>query len=103
MLKLIYLASLMVISSLLFVFSKDGNGPICKQQAQGIIQQVSDSAGIYLAIFTDQGERLNPISLTENVVLTAGKRVNVSYNIDSSAQIPVAGIPVHIGSVTYLP
>jgi len=103
MLKLIYLASLMVISLILFVCSKDTTLPVCKERATGIVHQISDSNGIYLAIITEEGKELKPVSIRENVILTEGKKVKVMYNIDSTANSSPNAVPVHIGSVTYLP
>ncbi|MCC7524046.1 MAG: hypothetical protein IT250_04440, partial [Chitinophagaceae bacterium] len=43
-----------------------------------------------------------PSSINEDVVLTAGQKVNVCYNIDSSKFTPEQHtLPVHIRAISY--
>ncbi|PWU03228.1 MAG: hypothetical protein C5B52_03920 [Bacteroidetes bacterium] len=103
MIKVIYLACLMTTSFLLFVFSKGTEAIPCRHHSVGTIKEVSEGSKVFLTIVTESGEQLRAISLKENVILTSGRRVDVAYNIDSSNIASGNFIPVHIGSVTYLP
>ena len=104
MIKFLYVVSLGITSFLLFIFSKEKEDFVCNNQASGRIELIADSTGSYLGVITNQNMILQPSSLSENIVLAAGQKVTVCYNVDSvkysSAPVP---LPVHIKSVSYIP
>lgn len=104
MIKFLYVVSLGITSFLLFIFSKEKEEMVCSNQASGTVALITDSSGRnYLGIVTDQELALHPSSMTEDIVLAAGQKVVICYNIDSSKYSPDnIAIPVHIKSVNYL-
>lgn len=102
MIKFLYVVSLGITSFLLFIFSKEKNEPVCNNQVSGMITLISDSTGSFLGVITDEDLTLRPSSINEDVVLTAGQKVNVCYNIDSSKFTPEQHtLPVHIRAISY--
>ncbi|MGN6491415.1 MAG: hypothetical protein ACTHLE_05415 [Agriterribacter sp.] len=105
MLKITYVIFLAVTSLLLFVFSKEKKGSsACVYEAIGSINLIKDSTESYLAVVTQDGSLIRPSSMDEEVVLAAGQKVSICYNIDSvklSAHPPY--LPVHIQNITYRP
>ncbi|MCC6289461.1 MAG: hypothetical protein IT249_16400 [Chitinophagaceae bacterium] len=103
MIKFVYIASLAIMSFLLFIFSKDKVDVVCNSKATGKIEFIKDSSRNYLGIVTDENKILYPSSMSEEVVLAAGQRVVICYSIDSSLykseQHP---LPVYIGSISYV-
>ncbi|MCO5235203.1 MAG: hypothetical protein M9933_02955 [Chitinophagaceae bacterium] len=104
MIKFLYIVFLGVTSFLLFIFSKEKEEIGFKNQTSGTVTLVTDSTGQhFLGIITDQGVTLHPSTLTEDVVLTAGQKVLIGYNVDSLKYSSESGaLPVHIKSVNYL-
>lgn len=104
MIKFVYVVSLSVMSFLLFIFSKDKDSVVCKNQASGKIELITDASGSHLAIITEDHKILQPSSMNEDIVLAAGQKVTIGYNIDSSALTGSTGtIPVHIQAISYMP
>lgn len=103
MVKFLYIVFLGTTSFLLFIFSKEKEEIISKNQAAGIVTLIKDSSqNCFLGIVTDQNITLHPSSLNEDAVLAAGQKVIVGYNIDSSLVTSENNIiPVHIKSVRY--
>ncbi|MGN6435534.1 MAG: hypothetical protein ACTHMM_03335 [Agriterribacter sp.] len=105
MLKLAYVIFLATTSMLLFIFSKEKKSTsVCAHEVTGSINLIKDSTESYLAIVTQDGRLLRPSSMNEEVVLAAGQKVSVCYNIDSTK---LSGhpsyLPVHIQAINYRP
>ncbi|MBX3255937.1 MAG: hypothetical protein KF862_17515 [Chitinophagaceae bacterium] len=104
MLKFAYVLFLAITSFLLFIFSKEKHIMPCKNEISGSISLITDSAGSYLAIVTTNNTILRPYSMNEDIVLAAGQKVKICYNIDSAQIIPGKNtLPVHIEAITYQP
>ncbi len=103
MVKFLYVVFLSTTSFFLFIHSKEKEEINSKNQAVGIVRLITDSTeNCFLGIVTDQNITLHPSTLNEDAVLTAGQKVIVGYNVDSSMynndnQV----IPVHIKSIRY--
>ena len=101
MLKFLYVVSLGITSFLLFIFSKEKDEFVCNNQASGKIELITDSSGSYLGIITDHNI-LQPFSMSEDIILAAGQKVTICYNVDSSKYTPAAvSAPVSIKSISY--
>ena len=103
MIKFLYVVSLGITSFLLFIFSKEKDDFICNNQASGKIELITDSLGSYLGIITEHNKILQPSSMSEDIILAAGQKVTVCYNVDSSKYTPAAvSLPVSIKSISDL-
>ncbi|MBX2920987.1 MAG: hypothetical protein KF746_02255 [Chitinophagaceae bacterium] len=104
MLKFAYAVFLTIASFLLFIFSKEKTTISCKNEVNGTISLITDSTGNYLAVVSADNKILRPSSMNENIILAAGQKVRICYNIDSVNIIPGnPSIPVHIEAITYQP
>lgn len=102
MIKFLYVVSLGITSFLLFIFSTEKDELVCNNQASGTITLITDSSGSYLGIVTEKDVILRPASINHGIVLAAGQRVTVCYNIDSTKLSPLQStVPAHINSVIY--
>jgi hypothetical protein len=103
MIKFVYVVSLAITSFLLFIFSKEKNTIICKDQAVGKIELIKDSARNFLGVVTNDNKVLYPSSMGEDVVLAVGQKAVICYAVDSAAFISEeVPIPVHIATISYL-
>ena len=104
MIKFLYVVSLGITSFLLFIFSKEKDHFVCNNQADGTIALITDSTGSYLGVITEQDKVLHPSSMSDDIILAAGQKVTICYNVDSSKYVPDnASVPVIIKSISYLP
>lgn len=104
MIKFLYVVSLGITSFLLFIFSKEKNDFVCNNQADGTIALITDSTGSYLGVITEQDKVLHPSSMSDDIILAAGQKVTICYNVDSSKYVPDnVSVPVIIKSISYLP
>lgn len=98
------MVSLGITSFLLFIFSKEKNDFVCNNQADGTIALITDSTGSYLGVITEQDKVLHPSSMSDDIILAAGQKVTICYNVDSSKYVPDnVSVPVIIKSISYLP
>ena len=98
------MVSLGITSFLLFIFSKEKDDFVCNNQADGTIALITDSTGSYLGVITEQDKILHPSSMSDDIILAAGQKVTICYNVDSSKYVPDnVSVPVIIKSVSYLP
>lgn len=98
------MVSLGITSFLLFIFSKEKDDFVCNNQADGTIALITDSTGSYLGVITEQDKVLHPSSMSDDIILAAGQKVTICYNVDSSKYVPDnVSVPVIIKSVSYLP
>lgn len=103
MIKFVYVASLAIMSFLLFIFSKDKEEVRCKERITGNVEIIKDSLHSYMGIITEDNKILFPSSMSDEVVLVAGQKVTICYTVDSSSINPEKErIPVHIESISYL-
>ncbi len=103
MIKFVYIVSLAIASFLLFIFSKEKDEIVCRNKATGKIELIKDSSRSYLGIVTDDRKILYPSSMSEEVILAAGQKVTICYEVDSSAVTAKdAPVPVHIETIHYL-
>lgn len=103
MIKFLYVVSLGIISFLLFIFSGEKDERVCNNQVSGKIELITDSTGSYLGIITEHNNILQPSSMNEDIILAAGQKVTICYNIDSSKYVPAAvSVPVSIKSISYV-
>jgi hypothetical protein len=99
----VYVVSLAITSFLLFIFSREKNTIICKEQAVGKIELIKDSAGNFLGVVTADNKILYPSSMGEDVVLAVGQKAVICYAVDSAAFISEkAPVAVHIETISYL-
>lgn len=104
MIKFLYVVSLGITSFLLFIFSKEKDDFVCNNQADGTIALITDSTGSYLGVITEQDKVLHPSSMSDDIILAAGQKVTICYNVDSSKYVPDnVSVPVIIKSISYLP
>ena len=103
MIKFLYVVSLGITSFLLFIFSKEKDDFVCNNQTAGTITLITDSTGSYLGVITEQDKVLHPSSMSDDIILAAGQKVSICYDIDSSkyAQDNVS-VRVIMKSVSYL-
>ncbi|HTN07913.1 hypothetical protein [Agriterribacter sp.] len=103
MIKFLYVVSLGITSFLLFIFSKEKDDFVCDNQVSGTIALITDSTGSYLGLITEEDKVLHPSSMSEDIILAAGQKVTICYNVDSSKYVPEnVSVPVNIKSVSYL-
>ncbi len=104
MIKFLYVVSLGITSFLLFIFSKEKDDFVCNNQVSGTIALITDSTGSYLGVITEEDKILHPSSMNEDIILAAGQKVTICYNVDSSKYMPAnVSVPVNIKSVSYHP
>ncbi len=100
MVKLIYGAMLMLLSSAAFLFSKEKDDLPCKQSLVGVVKEMKTDNAIYLCIETPDQKILFTSIENENVVLAAGAKVRVCYD---SAGTQMDHPRIRINHVSYLP
>jgi len=101
MLKLIYAAALVLLSSAAFLFSKEKEQYNCDKSVNGIVRELRDEQGFFLFIEADDKKTYFPLIDNEDVVLASGAKVKVCYSEtpNSSHGKPV----IRINHVSYLP
>jgi len=72
------------------------------KEAYGIVKDYTGLDGCGLMIDLDSGERLMPVLLPVNMILTANKRVLIKYKARSAFNNCMAGTTVEIISLQYL-
>ena len=103
MIKFVYVVSLVIISFLLFIFSKPKNTITCNDKVVGKIEFIKDTARNFLGVITDDHKILYPSSMGEDVVLAVGQKAVICYTVDSAAFISEdVPVPVHIETISYL-
>jgi hypothetical protein len=100
MLKLIYGAMLLLLSSAAFLFSKEKDELPCKHSMTGVVKEISDNTGIYLCIETPEHKIFYPTIESETVVLSAGSKVRVCYD---TVGVFNNAPRIRINHVSYLP
>ena len=100
MVKLIYGAMLMLLSSEAFLFSKEKDDLPCKQSLVGVVKEMKTDEAIYLCIETPDHNIVFPSIENERVVLAAGAKVRVCYD---SAGTFKEHSRIRINHVSYLP
>jgi len=100
MLKLIYGAMLLLLSSAAFLFSKEKDELPCKQSLTGVIKEINDNSGLHLCIETPDQQIYYPTIESDGVVLSVGSKVRVCYD---SAGVYNNTPRIRINHVSYLP
>jgi hypothetical protein len=80
-----------------FQCAKDNN-----LEANGTVQDFTGLDGCSLLIVLDSGERLEPVSLPENTILMANRRVFVKYKPVQKFSVCMAGVTAEITHLQYL-
>ena len=80
MLKLIYGAMLLLLSSAAFLFSKEKDELPCKKSLSGVVKEIKDNTGFYLCIETADNTIYYPTIERDEVFLSAGSKVRVCYD-----------------------
>ena len=86
MLKLIYASLLLLFSSAAFLFSKEKEALPCKQSLTGTVKELKDVTGYYLYIETEDHQKFFPLIENDEVVLAAGSKIRVCYEIAGEFQ-----------------
>lgn len=101
MLKLIYAAMLLLLSSAAFLFSKEKEEFDCARTISGVVKEQKDETGFYLYIQTDDNKVYYPYIEKENIVLASGAKVRICYDVTGSMS---HGQPlIKINHLSYLP
>jgi hypothetical protein len=101
MLKLIYAAGLVLLSSAAFLFSKEKETFNCDNTLSGTIRELKDEQGFFLYIEAADKKTYFPLIDNEDVVLASGAKVKICYSKTTSTS---HGHPViRINHVSYLP
>ncbi|HLO81881.1 MAG TPA: hypothetical protein VK166_13025 [Chitinophagaceae bacterium] len=101
MLKLIYAAMLLLLSSAAFLFSKEKEEFNCARSISGVVKEQKDETGFYLYIQTDDNKIYYPYIEKENVVLASGTKVRVCY--DSTGTTSHGQPLIKINHLSFLP
>jgi hypothetical protein len=101
MLKLIYAAMLLLLSSAAFLFSKEKEEFNCARSISGVVKEQKDETGFYLYIQTDDNRIYYPYIEKENVVLASGTKVRVCY--DSTGATSHGQPLIKINHLSFLP
>jgi hypothetical protein len=102
MIKLLYLGAVVLFSSILLFFSKGEKAYTCNNGIEGVVKELNDGKETYLAIVTPDNKVLLPIEFNKDVVLAAGTKVKVCYEVVSASTSKAATL-VRLNGVTYLP
>lgn len=100
MVKLIYGAMLMLLSSAAFLFSKEKDDLPCKQSLVGVVKEMKFENAVYLCIETPDHQVYFPAIENETVVLASGAKVRVCYDAAGTFK---EHSRIRINHVSYLP
>ncbi len=101
MLKLIYAAFFLLISSAMFLFSKSKPVKVCKHELTGIVKERQDAQGMSLYIEGSDQKVYVPKIESDQVVISLGAKVKICY--DEIRVQPDQSSVIRINDVVYLP
>jgi hypothetical protein len=101
MLKLIYAAFFLLISSAMFLFSKSKPVKVCKHELTGIVKERKDAQGMSLYIEGSDQKVYVPKIESDQVVISLGAKVKICY--DEIRVQPDQSSVIRINDVVYLP
>lgn len=101
MLKLIYAAMLLLMSSAAFLFSKEKEEFNCARSITGVVKEQKDETGFYLYIQTADNKIYYPYIEKEDIVLASGTKVRVCF--DSTGSTSHGQPLIKINHLSFLP
>ena len=101
MLKLIYAAILLLLSSAAFLFSKEKEEFNCARSITGVVKEQKDESGFYLYIQTSDNKVYYPYIEKEDIVLASGTKVRICY--DSTGTTSHGQPLIKINHLSFLP
>jgi hypothetical protein len=101
MIKLIYAAFFVLLSSAMFLFSKKKPMKSCKYEIVGMVKEKNDINGFSLYIEGKDQKIYHPLIEQENIVLSSGAKVRICY--DAVSTLADNSLRIRINDVVYLP